>query len=104
MVEFVKHLILILFVILSITSICIYIYCIKQRVRNQVNRIYRENLEQREMRDMLEMIEMVEREQNEEKNNQRDLQIPPLPLNSNDTEIQVAEATLELANTQVVFE
>ena len=111
MVEFLQHLILILLVIISITSICLYIYCIKQRIRAYV---YRENLNRdavwRSRRDILDMLEVTERkereekEEKEEKNNNRDLQVPPLPTNSNEPEIQVVEATLELANVQVVFE
>ena len=103
MVEFLQHLILILLVIISITSICLYIYCIKQRIRAH---IHRRNLTRDPVwnTNMLDILERQEREEREEKNNNRDLHVPPLPTNSNEAEIQVAEATLELANTQVVFE
>ena len=80
---------------------CMYVYCIRQRIREH---IYRRNLTRDPVwnTNMLDILERQERE--EKKNNDRDLHVPPLPTNSNDSEIQVAVVTLELANAQVVFE
>ena len=104
MVEFLQHLIIIILFLVSITSICLYIYCIRQRIREH---IYRRNLTRDPVwnTNMLEILERQEREEREEKNNNnRDLQVPPLPTNSNESEIQVVDVTLELANAQVVLE
>ena len=101
MVEFLQHLIIIILFLVSITSICLYIYCIRQRIREH---IYRRNLTRDPVwnTNMLDILERQERE--EKKNNDRDLQVPPLPTNSNESEIQVVDVTLELANAQVVLE
>tara|TARA_B100001063_G_C16777156_1_gene566522 strand:+ start:4107 stop:4415 length:309 start_codon:yes stop_codon:yes gene_type:complete len=102
MITFFQHLVLIILVLISISSICIYIYCIKQRIRENVNRIYRENLEQREMIDMLESVE--------ETNNNSDLEVPPLPDNDHIEvvgaihEIQDVEVIQELEHAEVLFE
>ncbi len=103
MIVFLQHLVLIILVLISITSICMYIYCIRQRIREH---IYRRNLTRDPVwnTNMLDILERQEREEKEEKNNNRDLQVPPLPTNSNEAEIQVVDVTLELANAQVVFE
>ena len=103
MIVFLQHLVLIILVLISITSICMYIYCIRQRIREH---IYRRNLTRDSVwnTNMLDILERQEREEKEEKNNNRDLQVPPLPTNSNEAEIQVVDVTLELANAQVVFE
>ena len=103
MIVFLQHLVLIILVLISITSICMYIYCIRQRIREH---IYRRNLTRDPVwnTNMLDILERQEREEKEEKNNNRDLQVPPLPTNSNEGEIQVVDVTLELANAQVVFE
>ena len=107
MIIFLQHLIIIILVLISITSICMYVYCIRQRIREH---IYRRNLTRDPVwnTNMLEILERQEREEREEKeeknNNNRDLQVPPLPTNSNEYEIQVVDVTLELADAQVVFE
>ena len=103
MIVFLQHLVIIILVLISITSICMYIYCIRQRIREH---IYRRNLTRDPVwnTNMLDILERQEREEKEEKNNNRDLQVPPLPTNSNEDEIEVVDVTLELANAQVVFE
>ena len=85
MIVFLQHLVLIILVLISITSICMYIYCIRQRIREH---IYRRNLTRDPVwnTNMLDILERQEREEKEEKNNNRDLQVPPLPTNSNESE------------------
>ena len=62
MIVFLQHLVLIILVLISITSICMYIYCIRQRIREH---IYRRNLTRDPVwnTNMLDILERQEREE-----------------------------------------